>query len=88
MQNFFLLLVNKNEYNYPRLGLIIAKKNVKLAVKRNRIKRIVRESFRNQKLIKNLDVIFLAKKGIGGLSNQELRDQLNIQWGKIHAYYQ
>jgi len=81
-------LVCKNKYNYSRLGLIIAKKNVKLAVKRNRIKRIVRESFRNQNLIKNLDVIFLVKKGIGELSNQELRDQLEIQWEKVNSYYQ
>jgi ribonuclease P protein component len=87
-QRNFLLLVSKNKYDYARLGIIVAKKKVKLAVKRNRIKRITRESFRNnQNLIKNLDVIFLAKEGIDELSNQELRDQLNIQWKKIHAYY-
>lgn len=86
-QKKFLLLVCKNKYNYSRLGIIIAKKNVKLAVWRNRIKRILRENFRHQEFKQNLDIIFLAKKGVNELSNQEIRDQLNYQWQKINTYY-
>ena len=85
---FFLLLVSKNKYNYSRLGLIVAKKNVKLATKRNKIKRIVRESFRKQQELKNLDIIFIAKKEINNLNSKKLRDQLDKQWKKIHDYYQ
>jgi ribonuclease P protein component len=80
----FLLLTRKNKYSYPRLGLIVAKKNVKLAVKRNRIKRIVRESFRNNKdVIKNTDVVFIAKLGIDKLSNKELRDKLDKIFAQV-----
>lgn len=84
----FLILARENKYNYPRLGLIVAKKNVKLAVGRNRIKRIVRESFRNNKdLIKNVDVVFIAKSGIDKLNSKELRNQLDNQWKKLQKYY-
>ena len=43
-----LLLLARRNINGPghRLGLVIAKKNVRLAVERNRIKRVTREFFR------------------------------------------
>ena len=41
-----LLLAKSNNEPGHRLGLVIAKKNVRLAVQRNRIKRIAREVFR------------------------------------------
>jgi len=43
-----LFLANANGLDHPRLGLVVAKKNVRLAAQRNRLKRIVRESFRMQ----------------------------------------
>ena len=44
-----VLLAAKNNKEFTRLGLAIAKKNVSPAHQRNRIKRIVRESFRHNK---------------------------------------
>ena len=42
-----LLLGRQNELDHHRLGLVIAKKHVRLAVQRNRIKRIARTRFLN-----------------------------------------
>lgn len=68
----------------PRLGIIIARKHVRRAVDRNRIKRLVRESFRHrQDRIPSLDVIVLARPGIGTLDNQQLYQQLDRLWGKL-----
>jgi ribonuclease P protein component len=81
---YFIILFRKNNKIFPRLGLIIAKKNIKHAVNRNKIKRIVRESFRNK--VNNLnenDYIFLAKKEISQLSNLELRYKLDEKWKKL-----
>ena len=39
----------ENDLEYGRLGIRIAKKKIKKAVERNRIKRIAREVFRNEK---------------------------------------
>lgn len=80
----FLILARVNNYNHPRLGLVIAKKHVRLAVERNRIKRQIRESFRHrQALLAGLDVIVLARKGMDSLSNQQLSEQLEQQWQRL-----
>lgn len=42
----FLVLYKKNDLGINRLGLAVSKKNLKSAVKRNLVRRIVRESFR------------------------------------------
>ena len=45
-----------------RLGLAISKKNAKRAVDRNRIKRLIRESFRqNREKLPGIDLVVMAK---------------------------
>ncbi len=74
----------KNNFDYPRLGLAISKKSVKLAVGRNRIKRIIRDEFRTHKdLLKGFDIIIVSKPSINDLSNSELREVLIREWGKL-----
>jgi len=59
----FNILYVHNSLGYSRAGIVVGKRNVRSAVKRNRIKRVVREVFRNNKsLFDSLDVVFLAKK--------------------------
>ena len=49
---------------------MIGKKNVKLAVQRNRLKRLIRESFRhNQETLAGWDIVVIARKGLGELEN-------------------
>ena len=70
--------------SHSRLGIIVARKHVRRAIDRNRIKRLVRESFRHrQHEIPDLDVIVLARPGIGTLDNQQLYQQLDRLWGKL-----
>jgi ribonuclease P protein component len=80
----FLLLARQNKLASCRLGLVIAKKHVRLAVERNRIKRLIRETFRvKQQQLTGLDVIVLARKGMNELPNAQLIDQLNLQWFRL-----
>ncbi len=70
--------------NKNRLGLAIAKKRVKLAVQRNRIKRQVRESFRlNQHKLPAIDMVVMVKSGIDQLDNKQINQQLEKIWRKI-----
>lgn len=79
-----LILARPNHFERPRLGLVIAKKHVRLAVQRNRMKRVIRESFRHrQQTLTGLDVIVLARKDMASLDNRQLRQQLEQQWQRI-----
>ncbi len=80
----FLILCRENQLNHARLGLVIKKKHVKLSVNRNKIKRIIRESFRhNIDKIKNLDVVVISKEGINSITNKEFRLPLEEKWLKL-----
>lgn len=81
---YFLILARPNQHDAARLGLIIAKKHIRLATERNRMKRLIRETFRRQPPnLTGIDVIVLARKGMNDLGNQELIDQLDKQWLRI-----
>ncbi|MAJ91840.1 MAG: ribonuclease P protein component [Legionellales bacterium] len=78
----FLFLSKKNGTDIARLGLAISKKYIKKSVDRNRIKRIVRESFRLQKKnLKGIDVVVLLKKEINKRRIKEIKI-LDTHWEK------
>ncbi|WP_314722014.1 ribonuclease P protein component [Haemophilus pittmaniae] len=75
------ILARKNTVGLPRLGLTVAKKHLKRAHDRNRIKRLVRESFRlSQHQLPAYDFVFIAKGGIGRLDNSTLLQTLDKLW--------
>lgn len=77
----FLVLACTNNSQEPRLGLVIAKKNVNKAVQRNRLKRLIRASFRTQKgLLENLDLVVLARKDADKLEGRAVALQLTQLW--------
>lgn len=81
---FFTLLVIRNELDHPRLGLAIAKKNIKKAVTRNLIKRSVRENFRlKQYDLINIDIVVLARRDAANASPALLRESLDKHWIKL-----
>ena len=70
--------------NRSRLGIIVAKKSVRLATDRNRIKRLVREYFRNHPLSASMSLVFMAKRGAGALSNADVIADLDHLWQKLN----
>lgn len=77
-----LILAKPNTETHARIGLVIGKKHVKTAVERNRLKRLIRESFRTRQL-PALDVIVLARAGAGTLDNDEVLKILNGLWQRV-----
>lgn len=76
-----LCLAKENSLNHPRLGLVIAKKNIRLAVERNRIKRLIRDSFRlHQHQLPAVDIVLLARKGLGDKNNADIHKELAKTW--------
>ena len=69
--------------NRSRLGIIVAKKNVRLASDRNRIKRLVREYFRNHPPSSH-ERCFHGKTRGGALSNADVLGDLDRLWRKLN----
>ena len=79
-----LVLAKHNAVGHPRLGLIIAKKNVRLANQRNHVKRHAREQFRLlQHTLPAIDAIVLARRGVNTLSNHELSQLMSSVWRAV-----
>jgi len=69
-----------------RLGLAVSKKNCRLAVGRNRIKRLVRESFRqHRQALGSLDIVVLNKPGTHQASNKALFESLERHWQQCQS---
>ncbi len=83
-QPHFLLLAIPTEQPKGRLGLVVAKKKVRRAHERNRVKRLARESFRlHQQQLVALDIVVMPKVGVDTVPNAELHQQLQFAWQKL-----
>jgi ribonuclease P protein component len=82
------ILTVKNTVGYPRLGLAVAKKHLKLASQRNRLKRIVRESFRqHQSVFSNLDIVVLSRADIVRRDDAQIWATLERHWSAVVAQW-
>lgn len=77
----FTVLYRDNDSDIARLGLAISKKHCKKAVDRNRIKRIIRESFRHHgSTLAGLDVVVLNQPATAAAPNPALFASLEQHW--------
>jgi len=80
----FTLLGKTNNRDVSRLGLAISKKTVHKAVDRNRIKRLIRDSFRHSRhKLAGIDIVVLANKGLDGRRNEEMLISLSHHWKQL-----
>src|SRR5690606_10701236 len=80
-----LLLASHNSLDHPRLGLVIPKKNFRLFVDHNKVKRIARESVTLHRAeLDNLDIVVLARKGMGELDNAALHVLFRDMWRRLN----
>lgn len=80
----FLILCRPNLLETPRLGLVVAKKNCRRAHDRNRIKRHIRETFRQQQHnLPAIDAIVLARRGADTIPPADLNAILFGLWKRI-----
>ncbi len=75
--------VAPNALGHPRIGLAVSRRVSKKAVQRNRLKRIVRESFRrHQHELGAIDYVVIAKLGAAAQVNRALRAQMDNLWAR------
>lgn len=75
------ILYRNNALSQPRLGIIVSKRVMRLAVDRNRVRRIIRESFRQHMAgIGAFDVVVMVIKVVGKADSKLLRDEIDKVW--------
>jgi ribonuclease P protein component len=82
----FKVLARGNDQQRSRLGMAVSRKVDKRAVARNRLKRVIRESFREHYRTEQdnaADVVVLPRRQAVGQSNQVLFEQLTRHWKNI-----
>ncbi|WP_111498412.1 MULTISPECIES: ribonuclease P protein component [Marinobacter] len=79
----FLILATPNNLGRARVGLIFSKKNLRLAVQRNRVKRLVRETFRQHDDLPAMDIVVLGRPGLAELDNPTIHRILNELWQRL-----
>lgn len=79
-----VVLAADNNLGFARLGLAISRKMARRAVTRNRIKRVIRDSFRCQRqALPSMDIVVVGKPGTGKITNAELRSVLERHWERL-----
>ena len=83
-RNGVVVLACKNELGHARMGLAVAKRHVRRAHERNRIKRLARETFRRHPFRAcSMDCVVLTRAGVEQVSNKGLSVALNFAWQRL-----
>lgn len=84
----FTVILKHNGLGITRLG-VTASRKVGNAVKRNKVKRLIREFFRLHKteFPQSYDIVIVAKQGAHGLNSRQIKEELGeiILDKKLHA---
>jgi ribonuclease P protein component len=82
----FLAEYRSTEQVSARLGMAVSRRVSKLAVVRNRIRRVIRESFRlHRAALPCIDVLLIARTYAAEQTNTVLRAELESLWSRLVA---
>ena len=83
---YLTVLWRGNDLQTARIGFAIAKKRIASAVRRNRVRRIARESFRHHRYeLGNVDIVIMAQPAAQRASNADINKSLEWHWNKIRS---
>lgn len=84
------MLCRPNDLDRARLGLAVSKKVCARATGRNRLKRVIRESFRRHQeslaVQGGVDIVVLPKRGAASMCNTTLRSALEQHWARCATF--
>ena len=87
---FFKVLARKNHAENSRLGMAVSRKVDRRAVGRNRIKRVIRESFRSRysEDKARLDIVVLPRLLTATICNRRLFRSLQAHWSRLENQFE
>ena len=77
------ILYRPNSVSFARLGFAISKKFVSTAVLRNKIRRILKESFRLQTTLPAYDIVVLMNKNCDKQKIEQIQQTIERLWQKL-----
>ena len=82
---FFKVLARANASGRPRLGMAVSRQVDKRAAGRNRVKRVIRESFRSyfRDTRAPLDFVVLPRREAASTDNERLSESLSVHWDRL-----
>ncbi len=82
--SLFTLNYLANTHGTPRLGLAIAARTAGIAVERNRIRRLIRESFRLARPnLPEADIVIGARPAVRTAASTAMRNSLDALWVRL-----
>lgn len=82
-QSSFVAYVVENSVSFARLGIVVSKRAVPRAVARNRLRRLVRESFRLNHAQLSGDIVLVIRRTAHDCSNAVLLKSLSELWQRV-----
>lgn len=80
----FILYTRPNSLGFPRLGLSVGKKASASSVRRNRMKRVLREVFRqNKPAFSSNDIVFVIKNDVSDKKFSEVHSEIRKLAGRV-----
>lgn len=80
---YLQMVIHHNTISYARMGLVVSKRVARQAVKRNYMKRVIREYFRrHEKELSNIDLIVRVKRPFGWVDRETIAKELCKLWSK------
>jgi ribonuclease P protein component len=77
-------IVKENKHSHARIGVVVAKKNIRRAVDRNLVKRIVKESFRKGEVSTlTVDIVVLVRGNLMRLNRKQQNEDLSFLWQSL-----
>ena len=82
---YFQVMAKPNLVGYPRLGIVVSKKNDRRAVSRNYMRRVIRDTFRvTQQHIGGFDLVVQVVKSFFRPDFQIVREELQEHFCRLH----
>ncbi|WP_405226633.1 ribonuclease P protein component [Lentisalinibacter sediminis] len=84
--DYFTVLARLRDEDGARLGMAISRRSAKSAVARNRIKRLIRESFRHAcDRLPCADIVVISRPPAAEASNKTLTRSLETHWRRLRS---